>query len=141
VNTLEQIVSWDINATQQIEADATYCTKISKSDGEINWDTSAESIYNKYKAYTPLPWIYSFYKWKKISIEKCEYVEDDNYRDENFKLWDVVEYEHAWKHHICVLAKEWMIQLEKIKLEWKQSMDIFSFVNGNKDFLDYNFQK
>jgi hypothetical protein len=29
--------------------------------------------------------------------------------------------------------------LKQIKLEWKKSMDILSFINGNKDFLDYKF--
>jgi hypothetical protein len=31
--------------------------------------------------------------------------------------------------------------IKQIKLEWKKSMDINSFINGNKDFLDYNFVK
>jgi hypothetical protein len=29
--------------------------------------------------------------------------------------------------------------LKQVKLEWKNSMNILSFVNWNKDFLEYSF--
>jgi hypothetical protein len=37
------------------------------------------------------------------------------------------------------LTQDWLLILEKVKLEWKKEMNILDFVNGNKNFLEYNF--
>lgn len=139
IQTLNKIISKDIIALKQDDRQATYCQKIQKTDGLIDWNNSAEHIYNTFKAYTPWPGIYSYYNGKKFSIEKCKPVADDNYRDCDFPIGAVVEYEDKENTCICVLTETGMLEIEQIKLEWKQSMDIFSFINGNKNFLDYNF--
>lgn len=56
--TLDVIRTWDCrSATPQNDAEATHCTKISKTDGLIDF-TDAREIYNRYRAYTPWPGIY-----------------------------------------------------------------------------------
>lgn len=141
IDTLEQILENKIIWKKQDDSIATYCSKIEKTDGEINWEDSSQNIFNKFKAYTPWPWIYSHYKSKKISIQSCDYTDDGILSDNDFHPWDVVEYSHQEKEHIWVLCWEGILLLNEIKLEWKSSMDIFSFINGNQDFLDYNFIK
>ena len=59
--------------------------------------------------------------------------------DEDFKLWDVVEFEDHWKNHIWIICDWWILILNKVKLEWKKEMSIKDFINGNKNFLEYNF--
>lgn len=131
LNTLEKIISWEIVAEKQDESKATYCSKIEKKDWEINFkEESAFEIYNKFRAYTPWPWIYTFYNWKKLSIEDCFFLE------KNFsEIWKVIKIENE----IWIICKTWVLILKSVKLEWKKSMDIKSFLNWNKDFLDYNF--
>lgn len=131
LNTLEKIISWEIVAEKQDESKATYCSKIEKKDWEINFkEESAFEIYNKFRAYTPWPWIYTFYNWKKFSIEDCFFLE------KNFsEIWKVIKIENE----IWIICKSWVLILKSVKLEWKKSMDIKSFLNWNKDFLDYNF--
>lgn len=131
LNTLEKIISWEIVAEKQDESKATYCSKIEKKDWEINFkEESAFEIYNKFRAYTPWPWIYTFYNWKKFSIEDCFFLE------KNFsEIWKVIKIENE----IWIICKSWVLILKSVKLEWKKSMDIKSFLNWNKDFLNYNF--
>jgi len=44
------------------------------------------------------------------------------------------------KKNIWVVCKNnKIVLLKQVKLEWKKSMDILSFVNWNKEFLDYKF--
>jgi hypothetical protein len=55
------------------------------------------------------------------------------------KVWDVVEIEEEGKKEIGVLCKKWILLLRKVKLEWKKTVNIFDFINWNKEFLEYNF--
>lgn len=140
VSTLKKILSKEITGVPQEHTKATYCQKISKQDGQIDFILdNLSTIWNKYRAYTPWPWIYTFYMGKKFDLIDIDIEESDMEFDDEFALWDVVEYEDHGQKNIALLVKWWLIILKKIKLEWKKEMSIFDFVNGNKDFLEYNF--
>lgn len=140
ISTLNGILSSEIEWTSQDDLQATYCSKITKEDGQIDFKNEGVlDIYNKYRAYFPWPGIYSYFEWKKIDITDCFFEENELSFDEDFHLWDVVEFEDHGKSHIWILCKWWILILYKVKLEWKKEMSIKDFVNGNKHFLDYNF--
>lgn len=140
ISTLKSIISWSIQSISQDDSQATYCSKISKEDGKIDFQKEQwEVIYNKYRAYYPWPWIYSYFQGKKIDITDCLFEKNDLIFDDDFHLWDVVEFEDHGESHIWILCKWWILILNKVKLEWKKEMNIKDFINGNKQFLDYNF--
>lgn len=140
IETLEKIISGEIKPEEQNENLATYCSKIEKKDWKIDFkNENAKNIYNKFRAYFPWPWIYSFYKWKKFSIEDC-FFEEIDLDEENFRAWDVIEIWDSEKNNqIWIICKNWVLILKKVKLEWKKEVDIKSFINWNKDFLEYSF--
>jgi len=132
VETLRWIIKKEIKAIKQDEGQATYCSKIEKKDWEINWkQETAKQIFCKFKAYKSWPWVFSYYKNKKISFE------DIDYSDEKIssEAWKIIKNEKQ----IFVSTINWTIILKKVKLEWKKEMDINTFINWNKDFLEYNF--
>ena len=135
VETLEWILDWKILWKKQDDSKASYCSKISKTDWEIDFEKNSwEEIYNKFRAYFPWPGIYTFYKWKKFNIEDV-ILKDYSW---NKKVWEV---DKISKKEIWIVCKnEKILILKQVKLEWKKSMDIISFVNWNKDFLDYKFK-
>lgn len=134
INTLDWILDWNIIWIKQDEDMATYCGKISKEDWEISFENETWiNIYNKYKSYHTWPWIFTYYNNKKLDIVDCELI------DYEWKeiIWKVLKID---KKTIWIVCKDKKILiLKQIKLEWKKSMDILSFVNWNKDFLEYNF--
>ena len=140
-NTLHLIITDDIKPRAQNETHVSYCKKIEKFDGKIDFtNMTAKQIYNLYRAYTPWPWIYSEYKWKKMNIEECSYDDEDIIFDEIFKAGAVcVLEENEQEKKICILCKKWILIIKKVKLEWKKTMNILDFINGNKQFLDYSF--
>ncbi len=143
VNTLRGVLAWDIKWIKQDDSKATYCSKISKTDWEIDFEKdSANEIYNKYRAYYNWPGIYNFYNWKKINFEEIELENIDLSDDDEFNIWEVVELydENNQKNKkIWIIGVGGVIILKQVKLEWKKSIDILSFINWNKDFLDYKF--
>ena len=140
INTLQWIVKWSIIWEKQDDRLATYCSKIEKEDGLIDFNKSAQEIYNIHKAYKTWPGIFTKYNDKKFSVEECDFINTEILEEWVFEIWDIIEYSDNSKDSIWVACGSWILLLEKIKLEWKKSMDINSFINGNKYFLDYNFK-
>ncbi len=148
-DTLKKIIKWEIKAVKQIEKNATYCSKIDKKDGLINWkEETAKEIYDKFRAYKPWPWIYSYYNNKKMSFEDCFYYEIDLSDDEELNPWDVIEIENehfdeknpeSKNKEVWVVCKKWIFIIKKVKLEWKNTMDINIFINWYKEFINYTF--
>jgi len=143
VETIKWVFDWSIKWQKQDDSKSTYCSKITKTDWEIDFEKiSAKEIYDKFRAYSPWPWIYWFYNWKKLNFEYIELEDIDLSLDSEFNIWEVVELEdehNAKNRRIWIIAKGWIIILRQVKLEWKKSIDILSFINWNKEFLDYKF--
>lgn len=140
INTLQWVMEWTIQGIPQDNSKATYCSKIDKEFGKIDFENeSVTQIYNKYRAYTPWPGIYTYYNDKKFDITDCFFEENELSFDEDFSLWDVVEFEDHGKNQIGILCKWGILILHKVKLEGKKEMPIKDFLNGNKDFLEYRF--
>jgi len=134
VDTLKWVLSWEIKAQKQEDLKASYCSKIKKEDWEISFENETwEQIYNKFRAYYTWPWIYTYFKWKKLNLEEVELI---NYNWEK-NIWEV---DKLSKKEIWIVCKDnKILLLKQLKLEWKKSIDILSFVNWNKDFLNYKF--
>lgn len=140
-DTLKKILRNEITPQKQDNKKATYCKKIEKKDWKIDFKKEKViDIYNKFRAYYPWPWVFTYYNGKKLDITDCFFKEEESIHfDRNFSFWDVLEFEYNQKKHIWIFCKWWVLVLKKIKLEWKREMNIFDFVNWNKDFLKYNF--
>jgi len=144
-NTLQWVISGDITGQKQDELQVSYCSKIEKSDGEISFltQTTAE-IYNRYRAYITWPGIYSYYGEKKIGFEVCKLSFEETsppaplLQERGANPWEVVQINKKTVWIVC--ADKNILIIKQVKLEWKKSMDILSFINGNKEFLDYRFK-
>ncbi len=140
VKTLRWVLNWGIKWKKQDNSKATYCSKISKQDWEINFTQETwDEIYNKFRAYYPWPWIYSYFNEQKINFENIELVPVPK-REDIVVVPVPCKVIKLDKKNIWVVCKNnKIVLLKQVKLEWKKSMDILSFVNWNKEFLDYKF--
>lgn len=140
VNTLNWILSWKTLGKKQDDKKASYCSKISKQDWEIIFEKqTGEEIYNKFRAYYNWPGIWSYCNQKKINFEYIEFESGDFMVDEMLNFWDILSLTQGKNKEIWIICKWWIIKLKQVKLEWKKSIDILSFVNWNKEILNYKF--
>ncbi|HEB30158.1 MAG TPA: methionyl-tRNA formyltransferase [Spirochaetes bacterium] len=68
VETITGYFSGKINAVKQIEDEATYCFKIRKRDGLIDWREGAEILCRRIKAYYSWPAAFSYLDGKMLKI-------------------------------------------------------------------------
>lgn len=123
-----------IKPQKQDESQATYCQLIEREDGKIIWSDSAETIYNKFRAFQPWPGIFTI--WRKANGETAR-----------LKLIKVkkLETDLPEKHHLGEVVKlngkigiqtaKGLIILEVIQMEGKKPMSIGDFLNGQRDFV------
>ncbi len=84
--------------------------------------------------------MYTEYNWNKFNIEECCLDNTWEFEEnclETLSPWNVVKIDkkNIW---IVWLDKKILI-IKQVKLEWKKSMDIISYINWNKDFLNHKF--
>ena len=131
--TLPHWINRQIEPTEQDSQKATLCQLIDREDGHVFWNHGAESIYNRYRALTPWPGIFSFWKADgdllrvkllEISLQKKDPLSSHEI-GEVFELAD----------KIAVQTMEGAIILETIQLEGKKPASAKDFVNGYKNFV------
>ena len=115
VTTLKWVLSGEIQWQKQDENKATYCSKIDKQDGQIDFQQTAQSIYNKHKAYKKWPWVFTQYNNKKFSIDECDFINCEILEEWIFEIWDVVEYSHHWNDSIWIACSSWILILKEIR--------------------------
>jgi methionyl-tRNA formyltransferase len=77
IHTIKAYEVGNIVPKPQKHIEATYCTKIEKENGLINWEDSAIKIYHKWQAYTPWPGIFTVYTGKRLLLEKIGTMNQD----------------------------------------------------------------
>lgn len=126
IQTIEELEHGGITPLPQDHKKATYCKKIEKEDGLIDWSKSALEIYHMWQAYTPWPWIYTLYDGKRLLLEQVNHTPWVSWA-----IWKVFIQANGI---IWIQCGEWILTLSQVKLEWKKSQSIKDFVNGNQNF-------
>jgi methionyl-tRNA formyltransferase len=105
----------------QDDRHATYCKKITKADGKIVFD-DAQTIYNKYRAFTPWPGIYleSGLKIKQMKLFSKEGLNPSGKIIKIEKEGAIIGCEHG-----CVL-------ISRVQPPSKKEMDIVAYLNGKR---------
>lgn len=73
-DVLAKIATKKLEEVSQNEAEVSYCKKISKANGKIDWqEETAEEIFNKIRAYTPWPGCYTRFEGKMLKIIRASF--------------------------------------------------------------------
>jgi len=111
--------------TKQDDKLATYCRKIKKEDGMINFQLeSADEIVRKIRAYTPWPSCYIAWGGKRLKIIKAEVSEQ--------KI-DTRKTETINGTKLLIGTKEKSLALLTVQPESKRAMSIEEFLRGQKN--------
>ncbi len=124
-DTLYAIAQGDIEPEAQDNTKATYCEKIKKSDGKINWNEDAKTIHAKMRAYAGWPGTFTFWKGKRLKILSGQ---PDAYDEAD--PGQVIQKDHL----VFIGTQKGSIVPDEIQLEGKTPQKIHAFVKGYPDF-------
>ncbi|MFA6536854.1 MAG: methionyl-tRNA formyltransferase [Patescibacteria group bacterium] len=113
----------------QSENEATYCQKIEKIAGEIDWQKPVAKIVNQVRAFVEWPGSYTFFLNKKIDLTEVE---------EYFPASDIAGLRVGQvlriENQIIVKCGEGYLQINKLKMEGKKEVPAKDFLNGYAQF-------
>ncbi|WP_187647064.1 methionyl-tRNA formyltransferase [Nitrosophilus labii] len=110
-----------IEPLKQNDIDASYCKKIKKMDGEVDF-SDAKNIFNKYRAFFFWPGIYlkSGLKLKEINLVDSDSINEDG------KILEFTD------KGAIVGCKRGKVEIAKVQPPSKKVMDIFSYLRGRR---------
>lgn len=120
-------------AVPQEHALATYCKKIDKERGNIDWSQSPDGITNTVRAMTPSPGAYSFLNNKRIKIVKVK----PRFESHKSAFGTVI----ADKNTLSVACNGGFIDIIQLQPEGKSIQQAKDFLNGNKLTLNSMFER
>jgi len=144
-DVLTQIAEKKLTPIEQDENKASYCQKILRENGKINWKTeTAEEIFNKIRAYTPWPGCYTTFKNKTLKIIEADFKSQTS-PNPSFvrrgtktpllskkRLGEVLQPKN---NKIQITTKSGVLIPEIVQLEGKKAMSIEDFIKGKAGFI------
>jgi methionyl-tRNA formyltransferase len=124
IDTLPNYISGEIKSQKQDDSQASYCQLISKEDGKIEWNKSAEEIERQVRALNPWPGTWTIWGNKKLKIISAD-ISD---------VQDVRESGHVDNDLVVKCGKEGL-KLKELQLEGKKVMTAKEFLNGYKNII------
>ncbi|KKQ60143.1 MAG: Methionyl-tRNA formyltransferase [Parcubacteria group bacterium GW2011_GWC1_38_22] len=133
LDTIPLWIGQKIEPKTQNHEHATFCELIEREDGRIYWTNSAEEIHNRFRALTPWPGIFTYWKNSSsiiriklinIRLQKTNPLEKHQ-EGEIFEIGD----------DIGVQTANGVIILKELQKEGKKAIDAKSFTNGHPNFI------
>jgi methionyl-tRNA formyltransferase len=122
----------------QNDQSATFCKKIAKESGEIDWSLPAESIFNRYRAHEPWPGTWSFLAGKRISITDMSIEDSSIQAQSKAPLPGSIIFDKAGRR-LMVATSQGSLGILQLKPAGGKIMDAVSFWNGVKDKTSARF--
>jgi len=105
----------------QNESNVTYCGKISKADGQIDWNRPAKEIMAQMRAFDPWPGTYTFFDGKRLRILAAELREGSG--------------EPGLVKRDGIACADGMIEPLELQIEGGNVQSLHDFINGHSDFI------
>ncbi|HLD24067.1 MAG TPA: methionyl-tRNA formyltransferase [Sulfuricurvum sp.] len=120
--TLDVIRNWDQkSALMQNDGEATHCKKILKSDGLIDF-SDAREIYNRYRAYTPWPGIFTE---SGLKIKSMQLEEEESFGDAGI----ITQID---KESILIQCNKGSLRIKSVQAPSKQETSVVDYLNGKR---------
>jgi methionyl-tRNA formyltransferase len=120
LGAIPDYISGNLSPTPQNNALATTCKQLTREDGKIDWNKSAQEIYNQYRGLTPWPGIWTGWDDKRLKLIKIKLakhkIETGTVLVENDKIY--------------IGCGNGSIEVLELQLEGKKTLATKEFLNG-----------
>jgi methionyl-tRNA formyltransferase len=126
VETIPGWISGALKSTPQDDKKATYCKKLTKEDGHIDWNETAIQIERKVRAYNPWPTAYTFVDGKRMKMLRASCF--PGHRPGMTGDAGALNFEGG---HIYVPTGDGTLEILELQPEGKKPMSAKDYINGN----------
>ncbi len=116
-----------ISATAQDHSKATFCSKIAKQDGLIDWTSPAKNISNMWRAYAKWPGVYTHFKEKLLKLSDIREADQTN-KPPGTVFVDSSE-------NLYVACGDGSILVDRLQLSGKKNLPATDFLRGHSDLV------
>ncbi len=116
-------VEGGLQPDEQEESRVTYCGKISKADGLIDWNRPVKEIMAQMRAFDPWPGTYTTFDSKRLKILTAEISEG------------VPDGEPGMVKRDGIVCADGLIRPLELQIEGGNSQSLHDFINGHPDFI------
>jgi methionyl-tRNA formyltransferase len=125
LKVIPMYISGDIMPSAQDNSHSTTCKQFNRDDGRIDWNKSAENIYNLYRGLTPWPGVWTTINGKRLKLIRIKL------SNTNLNSGEVSN-----KNDMMLIgATNGSIEVLELQLEGKKLMDAKTFLQGNKSLI------
>ena len=125
------LLAGKIKASSQNEKEATYTKKLTKKDGSINWNETAQIIERKVRAFNPWPGTYTRANGKTFKILKA----DIQKQTESGPFGTPGKVYLGTNNTLAVQTKKDFLLIRELQREGKSPVSSKDFLQGNIDFI------
>ncbi len=133
VEIIPDYIAGKITPQPQPAEGSSYAAKIKKEDGQIDWNSPAEKIWNRLRAFTPWPGAFTFYDGKLLKIWKATFAQEACYEGiflhrSGLKAGTILS---ADKNGILVLCGKDALMVFELQREGGRRMSAAEFLAGH----------
>lgn len=134
VRAVDALVEDETLGVAQNEEDATYCKKVKKEDGFIDWNSSVETIEQMVRGYLPWPVACTMFGEKKLFIlESALYKGEKSQFNEKHEPGKVLGVDKEGE--ILIKTKDAVLVVRRLQIQGKKPLYCKDFLNGVQDFI------
>ena len=126
VKTISDIENGSAARTPQDDSESSYCGKLDKSMGQLDFNKSAAELERLVRGLYPWPCAYMTLDGKNLKIIDSEVTD---VKDESVQIGAVCE---VTKKYFVIRCSEGGLKIKKLQPEGKKPMDTVAFLNGYK---------
>ncbi len=139
IKALQKLRDPDFNGIPQDDAHATFCKKIEKADGQVDWNREAAVNYNRFRAFHPWPGSFSFFAGKRVTFLDMSFPGELPVPD---SLPPEISGAFIFSKRfsgLLVRSGSSLLVIRRLQLEGGKPVDAASFWNGIKDRTSCRF--
>ena len=126
VGAISDVVNEDRRPTPQESTGVSYCSKLKKENGLIQWDNTADLIERQVRAFYPWPGTYTFFKGRRIRIVEVSKPLEEDVSEKPGTILDYHE------EGIKVAAGNSAILIKELTPEGGKRIKASDFANANQ---------
>ncbi|MDO4813840.1 MAG: methionyl-tRNA formyltransferase [Gemella sp.] len=127
--TLPKIFSGDITPIEQDESLVTFASNITRDDERIDWSSSAREIFNKVRAFDPVPGAFTHLNNQVFKIWRVEIVENI---ESSAVVGTIVKQEKDSLYVKC--GNNTTIKILEVQISGKKRVDVKNFLSNQNDY-------